>query len=105
MAASPAPHLEYRLQNSKGTPYPFTLPAQFVDYIADGKPVAEGEPVRGQSVRNGADGRDYAAAEKQVDVAPLPTLPDRSFRDFSGCVISWKLMVMQPESPASRTGL
>lgn len=52
--ASPAPHLEYRLQNSKGTPYPFTLPAQFVDYIADGKPVAEGEPVRGQFVRNGA---------------------------------------------------
>ena len=52
--ASPAPHLEYRLQNSSGRPYPFTLPVQFVDYMSDGKPVAEGEPVRGQFVRNEA---------------------------------------------------
>ncbi len=52
--ASPAPHLEYRLQNSRGRPYPFTLPPQFVDYVDDGKPVAEGSPVRGQFVRNSA---------------------------------------------------
>jgi len=51
---SPAPHLEYRLQNSRGTPYPSTLPAQFLNYLADGKPVEAGEPVRGQFVRNGA---------------------------------------------------
>ena len=59
--ASPAPHLEYRLQNSRGRPYPFTLPVQFVDYVDDGKPVAAGEPVRGQFVHNGA----VAAAEQK----------------------------------------
>jgi len=58
---SPAPHLEYRLQNSKGVPYPWTLPPQFVSYVADGKPVTEGEPVRGQFVLNSAD----APAEKK----------------------------------------
>jgi len=50
--ASAAPHLEYRLQNSKGVPLPQTLPAQFVDYVADGAPVAVGEPVRGQTIQN-----------------------------------------------------
>ena len=59
---SPAPHLEYRLQNSKGVPYPYTLPAQFVDYIADGKPVEAGEPVRGQFVHN--SGTTQASADK-----------------------------------------
>jgi hypothetical protein len=49
---SPAPHLEYRLQNSRGVPYPFTLPVEFVDYVADNKPVAAGKPVRGQFVHN-----------------------------------------------------
>ena len=52
--ASSAPHLEYRLQNSRGVPFPQTLPAQFVDYVADGAPVAVGEPVRGQTVHNTA---------------------------------------------------
>ena len=51
---SAAPHLEYRLQNSKGVPLPQTLPAQFVDYVADGVPVAVGEPVGGQTVHNAA---------------------------------------------------
>ena len=51
---SPAPHLEYRLQNSKGRPLPQTLPAQFVDYVADGVAVPVGEPVRGQIVHNPA---------------------------------------------------
>lgn len=49
---SAAPHLEYRLQNTKGVPFPQTLPPQFVDYVADGVPVTLGEPVRGQTVRN-----------------------------------------------------
>ncbi len=49
---SPAPHVHYQLQNSAGIPLPSSLPAQFVDYIADGKPVDVGEPVRGQMVRN-----------------------------------------------------
>lgn len=62
---SPAPHLEYRLQNSKGAPvFPFTLPALFVDYIADGKQVAAGEPVRGEFVRN-ATPTTTASAEKK----------------------------------------
>jgi murein DD-endopeptidase MepM/ murein hydrolase activator NlpD len=47
-----APHVEYRLQNTRGFPLPQTMPAQFVDYVADGKNVASGEPVRGQSVAN-----------------------------------------------------
>ena len=51
---SAAPHLEYRLQDSRGRPLPQTLPAQFVDYVADGAPVAVGEPVRGQTIHNGA---------------------------------------------------
>jgi murein DD-endopeptidase MepM/ murein hydrolase activator NlpD len=50
--SSTAPHLEYRLQNTKGVPFPQTLPPQFVDYLADGTPVALGEPVRGQTVHN-----------------------------------------------------
>jgi len=49
---SPAPHLEYRLQNSSGRPLPMTLPAQFIDYVADGAPVTIGEPLRGQFVHN-----------------------------------------------------
>jgi hypothetical protein len=58
---SSAPHLEYRLQNSKGVPYPFTLPALFLDYVADGKPVPSGEPVRGQFVHNAATASPPAA--------------------------------------------
>ena len=60
---SSAPHLEYRLQNSKGVPYPFTLPAQFLDYVADGKPVPSGEPVRGQFVHNAATASAPAAGK------------------------------------------
>jgi murein DD-endopeptidase MepM/ murein hydrolase activator NlpD len=48
--SSPAPHLHYQFQKSPGT----LLPAQFNDYIADGKPVANGEPIKGQFVKNGA---------------------------------------------------
>ncbi len=61
---SPAPHFEYRLQNSKGVPYPWTLPPQFAGYTADGKPVTEGEPVRGQFVRNSAEAAATAAEKK-----------------------------------------
>jgi Peptidase family M23 len=61
---SPVPHLEYRLQNTRGTPYPFTLPAEFVDYVADGKAVAAGGPVRGQFVSNGNDAVQTAAQPK-----------------------------------------
>lgn len=47
--SGPVPHLHFQLQKSAGNP----LPAQFKDYIANGKPVASGEPVRGQFVKNG----------------------------------------------------
>jgi len=49
---SSEPHLHYHLQN---TPVPFQgdgLPAFFVEYVADGKPVARGEPVARQTVRS-----------------------------------------------------
>jgi hypothetical protein len=45
-----APHVEYSLQNTRGFPLPKTMPAQFVDYTADGKAVTIGEPLRGQVV-------------------------------------------------------
>jgi Peptidase family M23 len=46
--ASPAPHLHYQFQRSATT----LLPAQFNNYIADGKLVANGEPKKGQFVKN-----------------------------------------------------
>lgn len=49
---SSEPHLHYHLQN---TAEPFKgdgLPVQFREYIADGQPVAHGEPVRGQVIRS-----------------------------------------------------
>ena len=51
---SSAPKVHYQLQNSTGFPLVASLPAQFVDYIANGKPVALGEVVKGQTVSNGA---------------------------------------------------
>lgn len=47
-----APHVEYSLQNTRGFPLPKTMPAQFVDYTADGKAVTIGEPLRGQVVES-----------------------------------------------------
>jgi hypothetical protein len=44
--------VEYSLQNTRGFPLPKTMPAQFIDYTADGKPVTIGEPLRGQLVGN-----------------------------------------------------
>jgi len=49
---SSAPHFEYRLQNSGGRPLAQTVPAQFLDYVADGAAVTIGEPLRGQTVHN-----------------------------------------------------
>lgn len=59
--ASPAPLVQYRLLNSRGFPMPKTLPVQFVDYFADGKAVAQGEPARGQIVSNTAATSDAEA--------------------------------------------
>jgi hypothetical protein len=63
--SSTAPHLEYRLQNSKGVPYPQTLPPQFVDYFADGVAVSSGEPVRGQWVHNSGTPATAAASPQK----------------------------------------
>jgi len=62
--SSYAPHVEYSLQNSRGFPLPKTMPAQFVDYTADGKPVTIGEPLRGQTVANQAEPPATQTAEK-----------------------------------------
>ena len=51
---SSEPHLHYHLQT---TAVPFRgdgLPAQFLDYVANGSAIARGEPLAGQNVRNSA---------------------------------------------------
>jgi hypothetical protein len=48
--AGTVPHIHFQFQRTAGQP----LPAQFVDYISNGKPVASGEPKRGEFVKNGA---------------------------------------------------
>jgi hypothetical protein len=63
--ASVAPRVHYQLQNSTGFPTVESLPAQFVDYIADGKPVPVGEVVRGQTVSNGAASSTPPPPEKK----------------------------------------
>ena len=42
------PRVHFQLRKGPGR----TIPAQFTDYIADGKPVASGEPTRGEFVKN-----------------------------------------------------
>ena len=44
------PHLHYQLQDSARFGDADGLPAQFRDYVADGKDIARGEPERGQAV-------------------------------------------------------
>jgi hypothetical protein len=45
------PHLHYHLQNGPVFGQAEGLPAQFNAYIADGRPVTRGEPVKGQTIR------------------------------------------------------
>jgi hypothetical protein len=49
---SPIPHLHYHLQTTAQWFKGEGLPIQFKNYVSDGKPVASGEPVRGEVVRN-----------------------------------------------------
>jgi hypothetical protein len=62
---SAVPKVHYQLQNSARFPMVESLPAQFVDYIADGKPVAVGEVVKGQTVSNGSTSSTSQPAEKK----------------------------------------
>ncbi|HEY0026151.1 MAG TPA: M23 family metallopeptidase [Longimicrobium sp.] len=48
---SSEPHLHYQLQDGPEMGPSAGLPPQFTDYLADGQPVARGEPVRGQAIR------------------------------------------------------
>jgi Peptidase family M23 len=61
---SPVPHVHLQFQNTGGIPLPDSLPAQFVDYYADGKLVASGEPERGQTVSNTPPGAAPTASTK-----------------------------------------
>ena len=47
------PHIHYHLQDRPGfdPAHAEGLPAQFRSYLADGKPVERGEPVKGQVIR------------------------------------------------------
>jgi murein DD-endopeptidase MepM/ murein hydrolase activator NlpD len=63
--ASVAPRVHFQLQNSTGFPTAESLPAQFVDYIADGKPVPVGEVVRGQTVSNAPASSNSPPPEKK----------------------------------------
>lgn len=47
------PHLHFHLQDTPTFGDGDGLPAQFVDYVADGKKVARGEPAKGQRIRTG----------------------------------------------------
>lgn len=54
---SSEPHLHYHLQKTSTFGQGAGLPAQFVDYCAEGAPIARGEPRRGQTIAPaGADG-------------------------------------------------
>ncbi|MGZ7032393.1 MAG: peptidoglycan DD-metalloendopeptidase family protein [Thermoanaerobaculia bacterium] len=48
------PHLHYHLQNGPRFGVGEGLPAQFRDYMADGKKIDRGEPVKGQRITNAA---------------------------------------------------
>jgi murein DD-endopeptidase MepM/ murein hydrolase activator NlpD len=47
---SSEPHLHYHLQDSADFGWGRGLPAPFRDYLADGKPMERGEPVKGQTI-------------------------------------------------------
>lgn len=48
---SSEPHLHFHLQDGPLLGRGLGLPAQFLDYMADGVPVERGEPLRGQTIR------------------------------------------------------
>jgi hypothetical protein len=67
--SGPIPHIHYRFQRSAGVP----LPAQFVNYVADGKPVESGEVKRGQLVKNAAAPPAAAPSTAAPAKTPAPS--------------------------------
>jgi hypothetical protein len=62
------PHIHYQFGRGMGV----GLPAQFTDYITNGKLVAKGEPMRGQLVKNAPPGTDTSAAAGSSGTATTP---------------------------------
>jgi Peptidase family M23 len=67
--AGPIPHIHFQLRKGPGT----VIPAQFSDYIADGKPVASGEPKRGQMVKNNPAAAASGAGNTSASSTPATT--------------------------------
>ena len=65
---SSEPHLHYQLQNGPKYGDADGLPAQFRGYVADDKPVANGEPIRGQTIKHAP--REHV---KKTMAAPSPS--------------------------------
>ncbi len=68
---SSEPHLHYHLQSSARWFDGDGLPAQFQNYVADGKIVARGEPGRGQLIQ-AIEGRGRSPAAQQSEEADRP---------------------------------
>ena len=62
------PHIHYQFGRGRGA----GLPAEFEDYIADGKTVASGEPKRGQFVKNSASSASMPAAGGKAAISNMP---------------------------------
>lgn len=62
------PHIHYQFGKGRSV----GLPATFVDYVADGKPVASGEPKRGQIVKNGPQGSSMPSASSSMPGSAMP---------------------------------
>lgn len=85
------PHIHYQFGRGRGA----GLPAKFQDYIADGKAVASGEPIRGQYVKNAAAGASMPAASGTA--ADSSMAPDKKPAAASGTAASAK-----PAAPSSK---
>lgn len=62
------PRMHFQLRKSAGN----MIPAKFVDYIADGKPVQLGEPKRGQFVKNNPAAAASAGASSATSTPAAP---------------------------------
>jgi peptidase M23-like protein len=66
--AGGVPHIHYQFGKGRSV----GLPATFVDYIADGKPVASGEPKRGQLVKNGSESPSTSGTSSAMSGSSMP---------------------------------